>query len=102
MEDAAPRPDDGEPMDEASVGAILASIGAQVRAARQRRHWHLSHVAERLHLSASVVCRLELARREPSVHQLLMVCALLGLRLSEVLRSAEDEVFPLGGTPWTY
>lgn len=88
------------PMDDACVAAMLASIGAQVRAARQGRGWFLSDVAERLSLSASVICRLELARREPSIHQLIMVCAVLGLRLSDVIRIAENEAFPLGPTPW--
>ena len=88
------------PLDDAGIAAMLASVGAQVRAARQGRGWFLSDMAERLNLSASVICRLELARREPSVHQLIMVCAVLGLRLSDVIRNAEDEAFPLGPTPW--
>jgi transcriptional regulator with XRE-family HTH domain len=88
-------------VDEAAVTAILASIGGQVRAARQQQGWHLAEVAERMNLSASVICRLELARREPSVHQLIMVCAVLGQRLSDVIRTAENEAFPMGLSPWT-
>jgi transcriptional regulator with XRE-family HTH domain len=88
------------PLDDAGIAAMLASVGAQVRAARQGKGWFLSDIAERLNLSASVICRLELARREPSVHQLIMVCAVLGLRLSDVMRIAEIEAFPLGPTPW--
>lgn len=88
------------PLDDAGIAAMLASVGAQVRAARQGKGWFLSDIAERLNLSASVICRLELARREPSVHQLIMVCAALGLRLSDVMRIAEIEAFPLGPTPW--
>lgn len=88
------------PLDDAGVAAILASIGAQVRSERQRRGWLLADMAVRLNISASVICRLELARREPSIHQLIMVCAALDRRLSDVLRIAEDEAFPLGRTPW--
>jgi transcriptional regulator with XRE-family HTH domain len=88
------------PLDDAGIAAILASVGEQIRAARQGRGWYLADMAERLNLSASVICRLELARREPSVHQLIMACAVLGLRLSDVFRRAEDEAFPLGPTPW--
>jgi transcriptional regulator with XRE-family HTH domain len=88
------------PLDGAGITAILASVGTQVRSERQRRGWLLADVAEQLNLSASVICRLELARREPSVHQLIMVCAVFDRRLSEVLRIAEDEAFPLGPTPW--
>jgi transcriptional regulator with XRE-family HTH domain len=88
-------------LDEAAVTAILVSIGGQVRAARQRRGWFLSDVAERMDLSASVICRMELARREPSLHQLIMVCAVLGQRFSDVVRVAENEAFPMGLAPWT-
>ncbi|HEX5116282.1 MAG TPA: helix-turn-helix transcriptional regulator [Pseudonocardiaceae bacterium] len=88
-------------MDEAAIAAILVSIGGQVRAARQQRGWFLADVAERLDLSASVICRMELARREPSVQQLILVCAVLGRRLSDMLRTAENEAFPLGLSPWT-
>jgi transcriptional regulator with XRE-family HTH domain len=89
------------PLDDAALLAILASIGGQVRDVRKARGLYLSDVAERVNVSASVVCRLELARREPSVHQLINVCAVLGQRLSDVLRIAEDTAFPLGGAPWT-
>jgi ribosome-binding protein aMBF1 (putative translation factor) len=95
------QPESHRPLDEAAIAAILVSIGGQVRAARQRRGWYLSDVAERLDLSASVICRLELARREPSLHQLIMVCAVLGQRFSDVIRIAENEAFPMGLAPWT-
>jgi ribosome-binding protein aMBF1 (putative translation factor) len=88
------------PLDDAGIAAMLASVGAQVRTARQDRGWFLSDMAVRLNLSSSVICRLELARREPSVHQLILVCAVLGLRLSDVIRNAENEAFPLGPAPW--
>jgi transcriptional regulator with XRE-family HTH domain len=88
------------PLDDAGLMAILTSIGTQVRLARQARGWYLSDVAYRVDLSPSVVCRLELARREPSLHQVIAVCAVLGKRFSNVMRDAEDEAFPLGHAPW--
>ncbi|HEX5117895.1 MAG TPA: helix-turn-helix domain-containing protein [Pseudonocardiaceae bacterium] len=88
------------PMDDAGLMAILTSIGTQVREARQGRGWFLSDLAYRVELSPSVVCRLELARREPSLHQVITVCSVLGKRFSDVLRTAEDEAFPLGRAPW--
>lgn len=88
------------PLDDRAVAAILASIGAQVRHARQMRGWYLADVAERLGLSSSVVCRMELARREPSLYQVISACAVLGMRFSDIVRKAEDEAFPLGTAPW--
>lgn len=96
----AGRPGDRGALDEAAVMAMLVSIGGQIRTARQQRGWYLADVAERLGLSSSVICRLELARREPSMHQLIMVCAVLDLRLSDVIRTAENEAFPMGLAPW--
>jgi ribosome-binding protein aMBF1 (putative translation factor) len=87
-------------LDDGAIAAMLASIGSQVRTARKGHGWFLTDLAERLDLSASVVCRLELARREPSLHQVISTCATLGLRLSDVIRQAEDDAFPLGSGPW--
>jgi transcriptional regulator with XRE-family HTH domain len=89
------------PVDDAAIAALLASVGVQVRDARHIRQWHLSDLALRIGVSTSVICRLELARREPSIHQLISVCAALSLRPSRVFRVAEDDAFPLGRGPWT-
>lgn len=91
---------DDRPLDQGALLAILASIGTQVRDARTARGWYLSEVAERLGLSPSVMCRMELARREPSLAQVISTCAVLGMRPSGVLRQAEDDAFPLGAGPW--
>lgn len=91
----------GPPLDDAGFAAILVSIGDQVREARIDRDWHQDDVALWVGVSASVICRMELARREASVHQLLTVCASLNLRPSDVVRVAEDNAFPFGGGPWT-
>ena len=88
------------PLDDRDVTAILMSIGTQLREARQARGWRLSEIAETVAVSSSVICRLELARREPSLYQLIQVCAAMRLRFSDVLRVAENEAFPLGRAPW--
>jgi transcriptional regulator with XRE-family HTH domain len=87
-------------LDKASEIAILASVGTQLRCLRQDQGMLLSQLADQIGLSASVLCRLELARREPSIHQLMLVCCVLGVRPSAVLHHAEDEAFPLGLAPW--
>jgi transcriptional regulator with XRE-family HTH domain len=89
------------PLDDGVIAAILASIGNQVRDARISRDWYLADLAARVDVSPSVICRLELARREPSLHQLITVCAVLRHRPCDVFRTAEDEAFPLGNGPWT-
>jgi transcriptional regulator with XRE-family HTH domain len=91
----------GGTLDAAAFAAILGSIGDQVRDARLGRGWYLEDVASRVGLSTSVICRLGLARREASMPQLISVCASLNRRLSDVMRTAEDEAFPYGGGPWT-
>jgi transcriptional regulator with XRE-family HTH domain len=91
---------DHRPLDDGAIAAMLASIGAQVRDARKARGWYLADIAALLGLSPSVLCRLELARREPSLHQVISTCAALGKRFSDVVRQAEDDAFPLGSGPW--
>lgn len=90
----------GAPPDEAAITAIYASIGRQIRAARTDRGWYQPELAERANLSPSVICRLELARRPPNVHQLIVVSGLLARRTSDLFRVAEDDAYPLGHTPW--
>lgn len=90
------------PLEHAVITAMIASIGAQLRAARIDHEWLLADMAVRVGLSPSVVCRMELARREASLHQLILVCAALGRRLSDIMRTAEDEAFPLGHAPWEF
>lgn len=89
------------PLDDGVLTAIFASIGGQVREARHDRQWYLDDLAARVDVSASVICRLELARREPSLLQLINVCAVLGRRPSDVVREAEDDAFPFGRGPWS-
>lgn len=90
-----------KPLDDDAFAAILSSIGDQIRDARIGRSWYLDDLAVRVGVSTSVICRLELARREASMTQFLTTCAALNRRFSDVLRIAEESVFPLGEAPWT-
>ncbi|HEX5407765.1 MAG TPA: helix-turn-helix transcriptional regulator [Pseudonocardiaceae bacterium] len=87
-------------MDDPAVDAILTGACTMLRTARLEREWRLADLARNWGVSQSVLCRLELARREPSLRQMIEVYGLLSMRFSGVLRMAEDQAFPLGGAPW--
>jgi transcriptional regulator with XRE-family HTH domain len=92
----------GEPRpDSASVAAIAHATGTVIRQVRLARGLLLSQVSGECGVSASVLCRAELARREPRLRLLLTLCGVLGIRLSAVLRMAEETALPLGTQPWT-
>lgn len=87
-------------LEDADVHALLAALGSVIRRTRQNRGWLLMDLAERWNGSQSVLCRLELARREATMRQVIQLSTLLGLRPSTVMRAAEDEAFPAGFSPW--
>lgn len=84
-----------------SVLLILSVVGPAVRRARLRRQRSLSAVAREVGMGQPMLSRIETGQRVPRLDQLVALCAVVGVRLSDVLRLAEDEVFPLGGGPWT-
>jgi transcriptional regulator with XRE-family HTH domain len=86
-------------MDSATV--IMHASALLLRRARQNRGLTLEELADACFVSPSVLCRIELARREPRLRVVLSLCNLLGVRFSDVLRMAEEEAFPLGRNPWT-
>jgi transcriptional regulator with XRE-family HTH domain len=90
-----PRPDS------ASVAAIVHATGTVIRQVRLARGLLLAQASGECGVSASVLCRAELARREPRLRLLLTLCGVLGVRLSAVLRMAEEAALPLGTEPWT-
>jgi transcriptional regulator with XRE-family HTH domain len=90
----------GLTLDDNDIVAVLTAVGYQLRRTRLERGWLMRDLAERIDMSMSVLCRLELARREPSTRNLIMIAGALGVRPSDMLRVAEDEAFPLGRTPW--
>jgi transcriptional regulator with XRE-family HTH domain len=93
--------DDDCVVDVGGVAATARAVGLLLRRARENQELMQSQVAQRCGISTSVLCRLERARREPRLTVLLVLAGALGVRLSDVLRAAEDEAFPLGPVPWS-
>lgn len=84
-----------------SVRSMLATVAMLLRRVRLNKDLTAVTVADWCGVSQSVLCRVELGRRVPHLPLVLSVCNVLGVRFSDVIRMAEDEAFPLGGTPWT-
>jgi transcriptional regulator with XRE-family HTH domain len=85
----------------ATVDAMLNAASWMLRHVRESQGRLLMDVAEQSGVSNSVLCRIELARRVPRLQVILVVCLVLGVRFSDIMRFAEDEAFPLGSEPWT-
>lgn len=85
------------------VPAILRAAGWLIRQARVRQGLRLADMSELCGVSVSVISRVERVARgnRLRVDMLLAMCTALGVRLSDVLRLAEDEAFPLDVQPWT-
>jgi transcriptional regulator with XRE-family HTH domain len=86
-------------IDKATQEAITKAVGDLLRRARLASGLKLSELAAQCGVSQSVLCRVELARRQPGVPLLMNVCGRLGIRLSDVFRAAEDAAVPLPVTP---
>ena len=84
----------------ASVADIIRSAGMLLRHVRLARGLHLGGPARLCGVSVSEASRLERGNRTPRLDYLIRLSAILGVRPSDVLRMAEDEVFPLGLAPW--
>ena len=91
----------GSDISVASVADIVRSTGMVLRRVRLARGLQQREPARLCGVSISDVCRIELGRRTPALDRLIMLCTVLGVRPSEVLRMAEDEAFPLDSAPWT-
>jgi transcriptional regulator with XRE-family HTH domain len=83
------------------VWVMISAVGWLLRRARENRGLLLADIARHCGLSTSVLCRVELARREPRLRLVLQMCELLEVRFSDVMRMAEDEAYPYGHRPWT-
>ena len=83
------------------VTAVRRAVGSLLRLARENQELQQSQVAELCGISTSVLSRLESAARQPRLTVLLALSGVLGVRLSDVLRAAEDEAFPVGPVPWS-
>jgi ribosome-binding protein aMBF1 (putative translation factor) len=90
-----------EPADMAVVNAIMISICHGMRTARLNQGLARHEFSQRLHWSPSVLSRIERLSRVPSLLQVVRLSVTLGVRLSDLARTAEDEAaFPLGSAPW--
>lgn len=86
-------------IDRATEEAIARAVGDLIRRARQASGLNLAELAARIGVSQSVLCRVELARRMPGIVFLLTTCSRLGIRLSDLVRAAEDAAVPLPTEP---
>jgi hypothetical protein len=89
-----------EPIDATDATAILNAVCTRLRSARRSQGTDLADAARRMGVSPSVLSRLERAERDSGLRRLVVASGMLGLRLSDVLRLAEDDAFPLGSAPW--
>jgi transcriptional regulator with XRE-family HTH domain len=85
----------------ASVADIVRSTGMLLRQVRLARGLALREPARLCGVSISEVSRIEMGLRMPRLDTLVRLCAVLGVRPSEVVQMAEDEAFPLDSSPWT-
>jgi transcriptional regulator with XRE-family HTH domain len=86
-------------IDKPTQDAIIAAMGDLLRKARLTAGLKLVELAEQCSISQSVLCRVELARRQPGLPLLMTVCAKLGIRASDLLRAAEDAAVPFPESP---
>lgn len=85
-----------------SVTAICTAVFSLLRRAREHQEITIKELAARSGISPAVLSRLELGRRIPNLDDVILESMLLGVRFSDVMRKAEDEVFPLPPRPWTH
>ncbi|HEX5407998.1 MAG TPA: helix-turn-helix transcriptional regulator [Pseudonocardiaceae bacterium] len=86
-------------IDKPTQEAILVALGDLIRQARLASGLKLAELADRCGVSASVISRIELARRCPGLQMLMVICAALGIRLSDLFKAAEDAAVPLPVSP---
>lgn len=79
--------------------AIIKEVGRLLRKIRVASGFKMVELATLCNVSQSVLCRIELGQRKPGLPLLLIICSKLGVRLSDLLRSAEDSAVPLPIAP---
>lgn len=77
-----------------SVTAMLPMVGVLLRRVRENQGLLLTEAAAQAGMSMSVLSRVERAQREPRLRTALVLCNVLGIRFSDLMRVAEDEAFP--------
>jgi transcriptional regulator with XRE-family HTH domain len=82
--------------DHDEMSAFARAVGYVLRIERQRRRWTLAETGQRVGLSVSVLCRVELGVRPLDMCRLVGLCAVLGVAPARVIAAAQAEAFPLG------
>lgn len=85
----------GSLIDRPTQVAIMRALGDLLRRARKASGLKMVELADQCGVSQSVLCRIELAQRRPTIDVLMEVCARLGIRVSDLFRAAEDAAVPL-------
>lgn len=83
------------------VRAILIAVGTQLRRERKAHGANHQQMARWTGLNPSILSRLELNRRDPSLRQFVRLCGVLAERPSHLMRTAEDQALPLPPWHWT-
>ena len=78
------------------MSAFARAVGHVLRMERQRHHWTLAETGQRVGLSVSVLCRVELGVRPLDMSRLVGLCAVLEVPPARVIAIAQTEAFPLG------
>jgi transcriptional regulator with XRE-family HTH domain len=82
--------------DHDEINAFARAVGYVLRVERQRRNWTLAETGQRVGLSVSVLCRVELGARPLDMGRFVGLCAVLGVAPARVIAVAQAEAFPLG------
>ncbi len=100
-----PDPNRGQPavvvptVDEHFLSAVLAALGVELRRARERQSRTALDVATRCAVDTSLVAGLENGASESALRLALAACVVTGVRLSDVVRRAENAVLAAADTP---
>jgi hypothetical protein len=60
----------------------------------------LAQLSEDSGVPRSRLARIELQKTDCTLHDGILISAALGVRFSDILRYAEDEIIPVGKAPW--
>ncbi|HEX5119297.1 MAG TPA: hypothetical protein VFW65_29250 [Pseudonocardiaceae bacterium] len=80
---------------------VVHDVALLVRRARTRRHLRAADLGRACGVGATVISRLELARKAWSLSRLVTACVYVRVRPSDVVRLAEDHAFPYPAAVWT-
>jgi DNA-binding XRE family transcriptional regulator len=70
--------------------AVLPTLGAKLREAREHRRMSLRELSRQIGVSASLISQIELAKASPSVGTLVAIVGRLGLSFDELFADAEE------------